>query len=80
MEFTTLDLVMPVPIVDPADDAMAVQMHRWKAQVRDVEDKTKAFIGFRAKVKGQCTRAMKGRIMRHLIMKPPTQRRTDLLS
>ena len=28
MAFTKLDLVMPVPIVDPADDAMAVQMHR----------------------------------------------------
>ena len=41
---------MPVPIVDPANDATPVQMHRWKAQVRDLEDKTKAFTGFKAKV------------------------------
>ena len=70
MEFTTLDLVMPVPIVDPADDtATTVQMHRWKSQEREFEDKTKPFIGFEAnvflKVEGQCTEAMKGQAIRH---------------
>ena len=37
--------------------------------MRDFEDKTKASIGFKArvflKVEGQCTEAMKGRIIRH---------------
>ena len=36
--------------------------------MRDFEDKTKAFVGFKAKVflkvEGQCTEAMKGRIIR----------------
>ena len=50
MAFTTLHLVMPVPIVDPANDAMPVQMHHWKSQVREFEDKTKTFIGFKANV------------------------------
>ena len=55
---------MPVPIVDPADDATPVQMHRWTSQKKEFEDKTKAFIGLKAKVflkvEGQCTEAMKG--------------------
>ena len=40
MAFTNLDLVMPVPIVDPADDATPVQIHCWKSQVKEFEDKT----------------------------------------
>ena len=50
MAFTTLHLVMPAPIMDPADDATPVQMHHWKSQVREFEDKTKTFIGFKANV------------------------------
>ena len=69
MAFTKLDLVMPVPIVDPANDATPVQMHHWKSQVREFEDKTKAFIGFKAmvllKMEGQCTKATKGRAIHH---------------
>ena len=81
MAFSNLGLVMPVFIVDPADDAAPVQMHRWKSQMRELEDKTKAFIGFKAKiflkVEGQCTEAMKGRI----ICQPPTPRKGfDLLT
>ena len=81
MAFSNLGLVMPVSIVDPADDAAPVQMHRWKSQMRELEDKTKAFIGFKAKiflkVEGQCTEAMKGRI----ICQPPTPRKGfDLLT
>ena len=60
--FTKLELVMPIPIADPADDATPVKMYRWKSQVRDFEDKTKAFIGFKAMVllmvEGQCTEAI----------------------
>ena len=59
---------MPFAIEDPTNDATPVHVHRWKSQVRDFEDKTKAFSGFNAKVflkvEGQCTEAMKGRAIR----------------
>ena len=60
---------MPVPIEERADDATPVQMHWWKSQVREFDDKTKAFIGFKAnvflKVEGQCTEGMKSKTIRH---------------
>ena len=44
-------------------------MHRWKSQVKEFEDKAKAFICLKAdaflKVEGQCTEAMKGRTLCH---------------
>ena len=61
MAFTKLDLVMPIPIKDPVDDATPVQMHRWKSQVREFEDKTMALIGFKAKV----FLKVEGRSIRH---------------
>ena len=36
--------------MNPADDSTPVQMHQWKSQVRDFENRTKAFIGSKAKV------------------------------
>ena len=66
--FTNKDLVMPVPIADPADTT-PVQMHRWILQVKEKEDKTKPSIGFKAmvllKVEGQCTEAIKSRTIHH---------------
>ena len=60
---------MPVPIEERADDTTPVQMHHWKSQVREFDDKTKAFIGFKAKaflkVEGQCTEGMKSKTIRH---------------
>ena len=35
--FTNKDLVMPVPIADPADTT-PVQMHRWILQVKECDD------------------------------------------
>ena len=67
MAFTKLDLVMPIPIKDPVDDATPVQMHRWKSQVREFEDKTMALIGFKANVflKVEGTEVMKARSISH---------------
>ena len=36
--------------MNPADDSTPVQMHQWKSQVRDFENRIKAFIGSKAKV------------------------------
>ena len=66
--FKTLVLVMLAIVEDPAGDASNVEFHRWKSMVKEAEDKTRAFMSFKAKVflkvEGQCTKTMKGRITR----------------
>ena len=53
--------------MNPADDASVVVFHRWKSKLREATDKAQAFSSFKAKVflkvTGQCTKAMKGRII-----------------
>ena len=67
--FVDMNVVMPVQPAVPQDQTDLVQVHIWKMHYQECETKTKAFRAFEAllylKVLGQCTDALKDRIIRH---------------
>ena len=67
--FTDMTLVMPTPPALPVDQDNPIQVHMWKQAFNECQGKTKAFSSFQAmvylKVLGQCTDALKDRIIRH---------------
>jgi Reverse transcriptase (RNA-dependent DNA polymerase) len=67
--FADMNIVRPVHPAVPNDQADLVQVHIWKMRYQECETKNKAFGAFEAllylKVLGQCTDALKDRIIRH---------------